>query len=321
MAAFARDVQKAAELLATNQFEEAQLTCRRALNAARSDPAVGTEARAEAYGIMLEAAVRMADFTLGNMVAKEILKSEQEAFGKDSLARAPGLYQVAGWYRRTNQLARERDTLAVAISIIERARGPRDSGLAYPLRATAASYLAQRKEPRKSRELLLRAAALEFGELPEDLLDRAELLASLGDHEVVFGDPEASGRFYSQAWKLIADDPKVGVEAANRYFENPVPVYVQIPTAPVRGSIASSEYIVKDEYFALGNITLGFSVTPHGLVEGLHVTDEGFELGLIPSPTLKAFQKARYRPRIRDGQPVLTEGQEFRMTFDLAGSR
>ena len=194
--AFARDVQKAAELLATGQFEEAQLTCRRALNSARNDPAVGPEDRAEAYGIMLEAAVGMADFTLGNLVAKELLASEQDAFGKDSLARAPGLYQAAGWYRRTNRSWPGSAT---------RWRSPYRSSSGSEDRATAAllirfvplrRYLAQRKEPRKSRELLLRAAALEFGELPEDRLDRAELLASL----VIVGGvrrPERQWRFYA----------------------------------------------------------------------------------------------------------------------------
>lgn len=279
------------------------------------NPAVGLSQRAGAYAVLFDSALGLRDFTRGNLAASEMVKSERAVLGESSPARASGLYQSANWYRRTSQLSRERKLLSEAIAILEKAYGVNDSRLACPLRLLATSHLVGHDNAKKSRAFLDRALDLPAGQDPDAQLERAMILASLGDHEIVFGDPTASGAYYSRAWRLAADHPLLGTAVANRLFATPLPLYVKVPSEPFRGSIVRSEYMVAGDYFADGAITFEFIVTAEGLVDELHIHDKDIELGILPTPIVKAFQNARYRPRVLDGQPVPTPDQQFSMEF------
>ncbi len=307
---FSRDLVLAKTYLKLGRFVDAQRQCRQALKAVDGNPAVSTSQKSQAYLLLLEVARRTGDFRLGNDVAGDMLKAEQQALGKDATARVTGLYDAASWYRSSSQLVQERDVLADAVALLEKAYGPNDPRLAYPLWTTGMSYLVGHSSPEKSLAAIERAIALPPATTTGDVVERAQMLASRGDHSVVFGDPAASGPDYTAAWKMIALDPRLGAAVANETFARPLRLYVNVPVEAFSG-------VKGGTHNSRGEITFAFTVTEQGLIDGLRIKDQELDRNSLPTPLVQAFREARYRPRVVDGKPVATADQEYRFRVGI----
>ena len=307
---FSRDLLLAKTYLQSGRFADAQRQCAQALKAVDGNPAVSIQQKSQAYLLMLAVARGTNDFRLGNDVAGDLLKAEQQALGREAPARVAGLYDAASWYRSSSQLVKERELLAGAVALLEKAYGPNDPRLAYPLWTTGMSYLVAHSSPEKSLAALERAIALPSAATPGDVVERAQILASRGDHSVVFGHLAASGADYAAAWKMIALDPRLGTAVANEIFARPLPLYVNIPVEAFSG-------VKGGTHNSRGEITFAFTVTEQGLVDGLRIKDQELDSNSLPTPTVQAFREARYRPRVVDGKPLATADQEFRFSVGI----
>lgn len=305
---FARDIVLAKSYLQAGRNADAERECRQALKSAEGSTAVSIAQRSEAYSLLLKTQVGQRNFPKGNAIARDMLRAEREAYGSESPARVPGLYEAARWYRQSSQLPSEREVLAEALVLLEKAYGPDDPRLAYPLWTTGVSYLVGQNSQDEALSSLKRANALPLGVGPGALVEHAQIVASLGDYSIVFGDPAASGEHYSAAWKLIALSPELGAAVANQIFSRPVPLNVSMSDTPFRA--------VDVKRPGRGEITLGFTITAQGLVEDLRILDQQMDSSLL-APAVQAFRRARYRPRIVDGQPLATPEQQFKLQFSV----
>jgi len=229
---FSRDLLLAKTYLQSGRFADAQRQCAQALKAVDGNPAVSIQQKSQAYLLMLAVARGTNDFRLGNDVAGDLLKAEQQGLGREAPARVAGLYDADSWYRSSSQLVKERELLADAVALLEKSYGPNDPRLAYPLWTTGMSYLVAHSSPEKSLAALERGIALPSAATAGDVVERAQILASRGDHSVVFGRLAASGADYAAAWKMIALDPRLGTAVANEIFARPLQLYVNSPSRP-----------------------------------------------------------------------------------------
>lgn len=275
---------------------------------AANDPAPADTGTVDAAA-RFEAARRNRDLRGGNFVAVEIRETELKRYGADSALRVPGLYEIARWYVWADRPSRERATLNEAVEILERSYGLRDSRLAYPLRAIASSCVRGRSKAGVARAALDRALKLEYASTRADLLERAEVFAVRGDVEAVFDTPAAGTGWYRAAWRRLADSKLAGPEAANEFFGQPAPIYVNVPDKPFTSRKGDFEH------FAAGTVAFGFTVSAEGVIEQLRLRESVAPIESLPGPAIAAFRQARYRPRVVAGEPVATPEHGFVLNF------
>lgn len=308
---YLRDVLYARTFVAEGDHAKALDLLSRAVRSAQKTGNIHPETTSRAFSLMLESAMAMQDQRRGNAVVGEMLDMEAAGYGEDSVDRVPGLYAGAGWYHWSGQFSRERDVLGEAVRLVEKKFGPTDSRLSLPLRTIATSYILAHDDPDKARDVLDRALTLPMEPTTADIIERSRVLAVLGDHAVVFGSTSSGTAHYTEAWQTIARYPELGPKVANQYFGNPAILYLSIPSEPFQGTKGGQHY-------GAGRLTFGFTVTADGLVDEPKIIEKALPSQSLPGPIVQAFRRARYRPRVIDGVPVATSGQEFRFQFDAS---
>ncbi len=123
----------------------------------------------------------------------------------------------------------------------------------------------------------------------------AQALAVSGDVQVVFGKEEKAADFYRNAWQLLADF--LGPAEANRFFGREALLVFNFPDNPARGKSGEA-------YFESGTVTSEFTVLPNGRLKDVEFRSDIAKLD--DTEFYKASRRARYRPRVVDGEPVST---------------
>ncbi|MEQ1801457.1 MAG: hypothetical protein ABL989_06015 [Gammaproteobacteria bacterium] len=279
------------------------------------DGTISADQRAAIYGLMFEGARRSRDLRGGNAFAADLQKQDRKRYGTDAVERVPGLYEAARWYAWADLTGRERDALTAAIPLLERAYGPRDPRLAWPLRTLASSCVRSRSDVDVARAALDRALKLDYRDTRDDVIERAAVFATRGDVEALFVEPAAGATWYRTAWQRLADSKRAGPDVANATFADPKPIYVNVPDEPFtsrRGEI---------DHFAAGTVSFGFTVTALGTIDELRLRQSLAPMESVPDPVTRAFREARYRPRLVAGEPVATPDHGFELRFSRDVSR
>jgi hypothetical protein len=277
--------------------------------ATTDDSTAPADEQAKDYAALFDEARRKLDLRGGNFLATELQKSERKRYGAHSVLRVPGLYEAARWYSWADRTRQERAALNAALTILEKAYGPRDARLSYPLRTIASSCVRSRSDADLARAVLDRALQLNFQATRADVLERAEVFAVRGDVEALFDTPSAGGGWYKAAWQKLADSRFAGPDIANEMFTQPKPVYVNVPDEPFTSRKGNLDH------FTAGTVSFGFTVSALGVIEQLRLRQSQLPIDSIPRPVLEAFRDARYRPRLVAGQPVPTPDHGFALTF------
>lgn len=277
---------------------------------ARSNPSIDGTQRSQAFQLMIEGARSLRDLAIGNGAATDLLNLEAQSYASSPDRRAAGMYTIATWYHWSSQFRKERDQLNEAIALLEKSYGKRDVALAYPLRLLGQSYIADQDDADEASAALNRALALDLGTGPAAATEKSKILAALGDHAVVFGEPGASREHYVAAWEALARQAQLGPRVANGAFDRPIPLHVDIPSEPFRHRKGGSNF---DE----GTLDFGFTVTADGRIEDLVIANRKISPDNLPTPVIQAFKRARYRPRVQDGAPVATPDEHYRINFAL----
>lgn len=279
-----------------------------ALDLARKTSTIGPLEQANVLDRLAANEGRRGLVTRANNYTSDALELRGKHHGKDSIGYANALLNAADWYRFSAQFKRERDLDHEALAILERKLGPEDPFLAVPLIRIATSYTAQHLRAAEAENALQRALGLKFSDGRDDVLTRAEALASLGDLRVVFGKPEDATAYYVSAWQAIAASPKLGASAANAYFGKVRQIYVE-----------DLETIAYE-----GTVKLQFAITALGTTDEVKII--GDDLTFTDSQSLsgksrvlqsawRSVQQSRYRPRLVDGAAVATAGQTTSLEY------
>jgi len=300
-------------LLDAGQFADVLPAGRKLLRRLPDDATVTADDRALVYELMFEGARRNRDLRGGNSLAADLQKADRRRHGDDAVERVPGLHAAARWYEWADLPERERQALTTAVTLLERAHGPQDARLAWPLRTIASSCVRSRSEPDLARASLDRALKLDYGDTAADVIERAEVFATRGDVEALFAEPAAGTAWYQAAWQRLADSRLAGPGTAAALFGQPKPIYVNVPDAPFtsrRGDI---------DHFAAGTVSFAFTVSSLGTIEQLRLRQSLAPMDSVPEPVTRAFREARYRPRLVAGQPLATPDHGFELRFSRDG--
>jgi tetratricopeptide (TPR) repeat protein len=263
---------------------------------------------ADIYQLLVEIAKRGLDTRDGNYAVKKSLQARVEFFGDNSVQMAPYYEDAAAWYRISTQYGEERKQHQRTIAVLEARYGKDDVRLATPLMGVAATYMIPHKGPKKVEAALSRARALNYPDSAAATFIHARVLANLADYYIVFDDPDRSITLYREAWHLMADHAGLGADTANQFFSATTRLYFHQPDRPASSGKGA-------DFFAEGYVLLGFDISRTGMLENVEIL-ESRPVQMREKLFFDAAKKARYRPRVVDGEPVVNRNESMRFSYN-----
>ncbi|MDP7093755.1 MAG: energy transducer TonB [Gammaproteobacteria bacterium] len=236
----------------------------------------------------------------GDYAADRGLAAREKLYGEDSIELIAGLEIYARWCNFSSQLGDEREVRKRIIRILEVHRGLRDPQIAEQAILIAKGYLHDKIEDNDAAQLMEQALAVDFPNTKEVYLLQIEALATSGDIQMVFGSGEEGINYYRQAWKLLAENPDFGPDEANHYFRRASRIYHNWPDRPARLKRGLA-------HFADGKVEVEFDVLANGHLGSFKIVKSTVS-NLDRAAFHRLADKARYRPRLVNGEPVITTG-------------
>ncbi|NJN53223.1 MAG: TonB family protein [Gammaproteobacteria bacterium] len=264
-------------------------------------------------------------------------------YGPTSEALVPGMYALAAWYKRTHNIYSARDLYAQAVDALARVHGDDSPELVLPLRGIAETYRQERFPPyiapgKKETVTISSTTGGPPTIYPENIrvrqinrysdgeralgriikilnddpetprLDVVLAVLDLADWHMLFEKYDRAFELYARVQSLLATDGKLEPAAIGRYFDQPMPLYLPMPTPPEPPPSA-----LRDRRRE-GFVELGYAVTDQGGVVKLEVLGSDPQ-GFMDTKVRKAMEIARFRPRFADGAPVATQHLKYRHRF------
>ena len=243
-------------------------------------------------------------------------------FERYSEEMLPALYLQAETNSRLGALHGEREAWRHILAIKSRTLDENDPALIEPNIRLATIYMramqkdAFRAVSSSSAERHLKTALRIANESPAATVGmRRDALLSLGDFYTLFDLKARARRYYAEAWELLSSDNGLLADRA-RNFDAPVPLSRPSPDRYAHIEMMSDyEQIEQDDYLE-GEVTVRFLVDERGRTQDLDV------VAAMPENFTRMEIRARnavdgfiYRPRFVEGQPVDTEGLEYRFRY------
>jgi tetratricopeptide (TPR) repeat protein len=256
----------------------------------------------------------------------------ENSFGKDDARLLPALDRYARYYESIGRYATARAVHGRAITLGEKVGGrnstlsvdglrgvartyrlawlygeedPQDSSGNQPTSMAGAGMLMPSSTlhggaPNSDGERALRAAlqVLTAKDKPLQHGLTGAVLVDLGDWYLTAGATDRALITYRDAWKYLSTSGSTAV------LTQPVQLVYRAPNASTHRNAANA-----DEWDP-HTVKLRFNVTPGGEVQDI-VNAGGDASESQTRSVIGAFRKARYRPRLENGEPVATAGVEF----------
>lgn len=259
--------------------------------------------------MVLEFAKQAREYDHGNRAAREAYRARERAYGKNSIETAAARQQQAEWYFFSSQFNRAAKHYEFAVEILDKVVGPTAEQLYQPLTLLARSHIVGNRKPEKIRHALERILELKFANPADENNARSQALAQLGDMQVIFNDSASSSDYYRQAWQAKKNALQGDVARTNHSFARPLQLRFKMPDTPARSSRGA-------EYFGEGFVLFEFTVSADGTLADVQIVESrpGNDFDV---PGIRAMRKAKYRPRIRDGEPVDTPGIQFKTVYTV----
>ncbi|MEJ2139465.1 MAG: tetratricopeptide repeat protein [Gammaproteobacteria bacterium] len=236
----------------------------------------------------------------------------RDKYGNDLEALLPATYKLAEWYRRSGQPEKESLLLQNAIRTVKQVSGDDSAKQIEALRGMASAY--QRLDmPAECLRALKRALRISEETEPEDRLLTAEIQVEIGDFYNGFGDRREARDYYQRAWVILADEN--ATDAQQRYFGAPVIISsVDLPQVYPMNSKTSRLYLEDPDRFAEGQLLLRYNVDENGRVDDIKIVESN-PPDLMDKRISYLLGRFLYRPRLVEGEPVLTANIDARHRF------
>ena len=280
-------------------FEEARTVSRRVLG-------LLNEEQVEIMDHLSSTLLDMQRYGEADRLQLEALQLRERIYGTDSIEVLPAIYKFASWLRAAFRFEQERAQYSRVMKVIRDNDLDDSPEMIRALREMGNSFRAQKFPEGRGISALRRA--LEIAEaLPEpDPIQIAELLLDIGDWNIAFSKVDPTGDEYRRAWDLL-DSVENGDQLRHDWFDNPDYVLRENPSN--RGITNANE-----DGALPGNVLVRFDVTEHGRTENVRVV-ESVPPRLKDISTERAIKRSRFRPRMVDGEPVVSEGLARNFTF------
>lgn len=261
--------------------------------------------------------------------AYHVLNRSHEPLDEELL---PGIYHLAEWYERTNNVFAARSLYERAVQIID-AHDQLETASAIPaLHGIATSYRMERFPPFYLGEFeqsdssvvpgatrvpitvnnfpagetaLQRIVQIRQKQQPPDRVALAKAVLDLADWYTLFDKPRRAVPLYGHAWELMSQVESFDVAS---YFAEPEMLYFPDPGDP------SPPPVEQRGERATGYVELSFGVTDDGYVRDLD-TVTSVPDGLMDFRVRKSLRLSRYRPMLVDGVPVYKDAVVYRHEF------
>lgn len=310
--------------LASERLNEARETFRRAQHILHREKGVYNEEQLVAINYLTATYLRQADPLAADRQQMFSLRIAEQTYGPQSLEILPLLGRLGRYFASRgstipvmvpSEIRVQRDILfkrAISmynrsINIIETNYGSEDARLIGPLRGLANARMLQTTNRRHAEDALLRALMIVESNPDATPFAKATALTDIGDLYIITSNAEAAD-YYRRAWELLnASEETQGL--AERMFGSPTRLFPSSFRTPYL-TRTPDRAAPGDPLFA----ELEFVVTTMGRVKEVRVLDKN-----VPNENVRALRErvsnARYRPRIEDGEVMVTEGMFLRQPF------
>jgi tetratricopeptide (TPR) repeat protein len=307
---------------AVRQFEDASTVLRRAVDLSRNVDGLFNLAQLDMLEPLIDSYVQLAQLSDAEKEHQYAFRIAESAYGRNDMRMLPPLDRYARWFEFVGRYTTARVLHARALSIAERnGRGtiasvPALRGIARsyrleylhggeeqlepggdpfsasggPLPADRADSL--RLNPDGERALRLALQAIDKTE-PVDHQQRGETLVELGDWYLSGGVTSKAMENYREAWKSLSTAGSTAMLEAPRLlaFRPPAASTTRSRLDPATADASS--------------ITVRFTVTAEGRTSDI-VKVAGDAPEHLEKAMLNAVRKARYAPRMANGEAVAT---------------
>jgi len=251
------------------------------------------------------------DLEQANLHHRVQLRAHERRYGQNDIRVVPALYKIAEWYERTRQTGLQRKSYEAADRIIQAAEGENSPDRVKALRGQANSFLRESRRE-KAEEFFRRALSILRSHPAQDILAQARLLIDIGDTHTIFNRSPTARENYREAWDLLSADDDA-LDARAELLQHPV-IPLRSARLPVQVPPEIKNPSRYDTQPRAGSVVLQMTLEPDGRVSEARVT-ESHPPGLIDELAVALIREARFRPQMRDGEPVRAEGVIYRHRF------
>jgi tetratricopeptide (TPR) repeat protein len=307
-----------ATYFATGQYEDACLILKRALDLSRNLDGLFNLEQMSMLDPLIDSLVALDRRDEAERAYDYSIRVAETAYGKTDLHVLRPLDRSAHWQERMGRYTTARILYARALQIAEQAGGNGTISTVDPLEGIARTYRLEfvngadgsnpdagpdpnapaQLNPDGERAILMALRAIDKTE-PLDHMRRGAALAELGDWYMSAGVLSRGLESYRYAWKEFELGGSTAALAAPRQLA------YRAPLASV--SRAKAEHDNLEEHF----VEVTFTVTKEGRTAEVTTSDtdatESQQKGV-----LSAIRRARYAPRLQNGEPADTAGVKFR---------
>lgn len=315
---------KALTEMSTEQLEQAEDTLRRAQHIVHRQDGVYAADQLIMVNYLTANSLRRGAPSDADTQQLFSLKVAERVYGPNSEDLLPTLNRLGSYFATrgatlpimfSSELRIERDMLFKnsinmyhrSIDIIEQTYGANDLRLIQPLRGLASARMLQITGRRYAEEALLRSLEIVRQNPDSDPTDQAQALIDLGDLYIITSD-ERSGEAYLDAWEILQASPETK-RVAQSAFDIPIRLFPREQRTLFldrRPDAAGPD----DELY----VNLAYNINTAGRVEAVRVLDKN-----VPNEQVRNLRMRvkgiRYRPRIENGELVLTEDFELRQLY------
>jgi tetratricopeptide (TPR) repeat protein len=310
---------------AVGQFEDASSILRRAVDLSRNVDGLFNVAQLQMLEPLIASYVALAHLAEAEQEHQYAFRIAENAFGRNDVRMLEPLDRFAKWYEFVGRYTTARVLHARALSIAEQnGRGtpasvpalrgiartyrleflngaeevteqtndPYSASLGVPLPSDRANVM--RLNPDGERALRLALTALEKAE-PVDHAEHGRTLVEFGDWYMSGGATTRALETYREAWKELA------LAGSTQALEAPRLLAYRPPIA------STTRSRLDPENADASSIELTFTVTREGRTADIRTIASDAPEATAKS-VLTAVRKARYAPRLENGEPVDTQG-------------
>lgn len=291
-------------------------TYERALHIKRVNDGLHSVDQSELLSEMSEAFLAMGDTSRALAMQDANVNLAERNYPGNDLNKLPALYERARMLERIGEPIEAQVKYRRIISLIERSEGGRTLTLLPALERISNVFLYNKmldglKGSQQAKRYLRRAIHVAEKNPDTTPLQKADAYIGMGDYLSLKSDNRHLAlRYYRDAWNLLSD-AGLGADLAAR-FARPVPIN-DVPdnsTMAFRALVGS----LTDPVGREGVVVLSYDVDERGDVQNEQVVQSdppGYRDGIVRYH----LSRVLFRPSFEDGEPVVSTGNHYRVTF------
>ncbi len=292
-------------------YEAAVEPLARALRVTHSNSGIYSLEQGATRDLLSDLALAEGDLEQANLHQRVQVRAHERRYGPSDLRTVPALYKLGEWYERTRQTGLQRRAYAAADRIIQAANGEDSLERVQALRGQASSFLRESRRE-KAEEFFRRALSIVRAHPIQDILQQARLLIDIGDTHTIFNRLPNARENYREAWELLsADDEALDLRA--ELLQHPV-IPLRSARLPVQVPREMSDASRYESQPRAGSVVLQLTIEQDGTVSGAQIM-ESEPSGMIDDIVVALIEGAKFRPQMRDGEPVRVEDVIYRHRF------